>query len=317
MARVKISIGTVIHDLRIKKILGKGRYGDVYLAYPKDDVDEKRPVCLKYCESKLEAEQEVELGYSYFERRESIFPGQLTILDKDYDKIISHGKGYVCIIPYVSGHTLEQYLKMDELAIDKLLNIANAFLEQIIIDKSVSQLHRDTHTENLMVFEDPRSGKISVVLIDFGLAVNTNTDPTGLSYRPIFDAVLKIGFLSSLAMKIKKYAQRIAPEHQTIQSTSNVGFRSESFSVGYIFSVILAKIDFIIENNQAKPTHEQQENINKLRVAVREMRKPNIMERMSLEEAFLLLADDEIMAISRLNELMGTQERVIVPSYGS
>lgn len=294
----------IIEGLKIKKILGHGAWGDVCLAYDVGDKEEKFPVCLKFCKSMQDAKKEIALGGQYFERREVVFPGELILPSSN--KIINYANRFIVVIPYIHGFTLQSLLMGNQLeTIDAWLGIAQSTLEQVIIDKSLSQLHRDIHTENIMIFKSPTTQKLAVSLIDFGLATDTNTDTKTLSLRPVFDGVLKFGFLGGLVMRAERYARRIPPEHQSVSATSSVGFRSESFGVGYLLSEILVKIDKIIKMGPGNLTKEQLEKIEKLHTVMSGMRNPDAMERMSLEEAFLMLASDEVKALSDLKHLLG------------
>ncbi len=334
MPEVTFSEGDNINGFIIDKKLGEGRYGAVFKVYADEDSSKSTPYCLKFSLSADDAYRDGVVGLRYFRRCSEVYPGELSVPGEN--AFFPYQDGHICLIPYIQGETFVQALQDERLTLRDYLDISISLIEQAVILKSLKQLHRDTHEENAMVYRKT-CGTYAVCMIDFGLALDlsvtrevgevacTHDDysPSSLSFRRVFDDVLRFHFLSETAMKFEKYAKRLAPEHRTISSVSKVGFRSDAFGMGYMLSVVADSIMKHLKTARfsSEKIKRIEQVIKQFTTIIRGLRAPNIEDRTAIEEAYIELCktanperdSEEVTAeaITRLNALMGTKERVI------
>jgi serine/threonine protein kinase len=157
-----MSIGNKIGRYEIKKLLGKGGMGEVFLAY---DTSLERDVAIKvllpeFCSNierinrfKLEAKAASALNH----------PNIITIyeIDNDDDKL------FICN-EFIKGETLRSLIERNALELSSSLNIAEQVASALTSAHQAGIIHRDIKPENIMIRED---GIVKV--LDFGLAKPT------------------------------------------------------------------------------------------------------------------------------------------------
>ena len=154
------SLGTLIEGrFKVKKVLGKGGMGEIYLA-----VDErlKREVAVKSISDDSMQDQSVRARFL----REAQTASQLThsnicTIYEIYDDL---EREYI-VMEFVNGITLNQIIKMKTLGVGKVLDIASQICCGMVEAHSKNIIHRDIKPTNIMV-----DGKGTVKILDFGLA---------------------------------------------------------------------------------------------------------------------------------------------------
>jgi serine/threonine protein kinase len=151
--------GQEISHYKIIKTLGAGGMGEVYLA---EDKKLQRSVALKLLPRSMVTDRQRLRRF----RREALavsalnHPNILTIFEAD-----SVDGVYLFAAEYVSGETLREKLKHDDLPIDETLDIAVQIVSALRVAHNAGIIHRDIKPENIMIRDD---GYVKV--LDFGLA---------------------------------------------------------------------------------------------------------------------------------------------------
>lgn len=144
---------------KIKKKLGKGGMGDIFLA---EDIRLKRKVAVKTISDKS---LEDKTSKSRFLREAQTasqldHPNICTIYE-----IFEDDKNEYIVMHYVDGVTLEQILKLKKLSIEKNLDICLQICKGMMEAHSKGIIHRDVKVSNIMIDK-----KGVVKILDFGLA---------------------------------------------------------------------------------------------------------------------------------------------------
>ncbi len=157
-ARDSDFINRQIGRYKIKRLLGRGGMGEVYLA---EDVTLNRKVALKF----LAAVNADKNWLRRFEREAFAasalnHPNILTI----YEFVAENELNFL-VTEYVEGETLRDKLMRDKLTLREILNIAEQTAFALSAACRAGIVHRDIKPENIMLRED---GIVKV--LDFGLA---------------------------------------------------------------------------------------------------------------------------------------------------
>lgn len=192
----------------IRRLLGVGGFGGVYLAF---DRELRREVALKL----LRADRTDEATLKRF-RREAAIAQDATSphLVRTYDISVAGGSLYITM-EVVEGQTLRQRMASDPLSINETVRIAMETLEGLRMLHSLGIVHRDIKPSNIFMAPDG-----TVKLGDFGLARYWDGDETQPTPT---DAV--VGTLEYLA-----------PEQILGQAVDN---RSDLYSVGVVLFEML------------------------------------------------------------------------------
>jgi eukaryotic-like serine/threonine-protein kinase len=159
--------GRKISHYEIKKLLGRGGMGEVYLAH---DARLNRQVALKFLSVSLRDDKN---RLRRFEREAFAasalnHPNILTI----YEFGAENETPFI-VTEYVEGKTLREALSRDELNLKEILNIAEQTAFALSAAHKAGIIHRDIKPENVMLRED---GIVKV--LDFGLAKLVNLKPS-------------------------------------------------------------------------------------------------------------------------------------------
>lgn len=151
--------GKKISHYKIKKLLGRGGMGDVYLA---EDINLKRQVALKFLPAKLTDNTE---RLKRFEREAQTasalnHPNILTI-----HEFGTENEFHFLAAEYVEGKTLRQIINGGDISLTEAINIAEQTAFALSATHAANISHRDIKPENIMIRRD----KI-VKVLDFGLA---------------------------------------------------------------------------------------------------------------------------------------------------
>lgn len=206
---------------RVKKLLGRGGMGAVYLA---EDVRLGRPVALKILPSSLGENPEHVQRFRQEARTAS------SISHPNVAHIYEFGEEserYFLAMEYVEGKTLRELLKKNPIDVAQIVKITLQIAEALVATHKRSIIHRDIKPENIIVTE---SGLVKVLdfgvakLIDFQLPGNFSMLPeTSLVNTTPGMIMGTIGYMSPEQLQNKK-----------------VDFRADIWSVGVVLYEMLA-----------------------------------------------------------------------------
>ncbi|MEO8573626.1 MAG: protein kinase [Pyrinomonadaceae bacterium] len=151
--------GKTFSHYTIKKLLGKGGMGEVYLA---SDEMLKRNVAVKFLPAKLTGDKDVSRRFQQeaFAASALNHPNILTI----YEIGEADGSSFIAS-EFIDGETLREKLSRGILAVEESLDIAVQTAAALSVAHEAGIIHRDIKPENIMVRGD---GLVKV--LDFGLA---------------------------------------------------------------------------------------------------------------------------------------------------
>ena len=220
-----------IGHYRIKRLLGKGGMGEVYLA---EDVNLNRRVALKFlfvpiCDDKNPLRR---FKQEAFAASALNHPNILTIYEFG-------AEDEVCFLAteYIEGETLRETLRRGELTLKETLNI----IEQIAFALSAAHkakiVHRDVKPENIMLREDGFAK-----ILDFGLA--KLTEKTALT-GDLEDPNRKLT-LTQPGMMMGTAAY-MSPEQ--VRGRADIDARTDIWSLGVVlFEMLTGRVPFAGEN---------------------------------------------------------------------
>ena len=218
-----------IGHYKIKKLLGKGGMGEVYLA---EDTRLNRRVALKFLSGSISEDQ---TRLRRFEREAFSasalnHPNILTIYEFG-----SENGTYFLASEFVEGDTLREALHSGELTLKKILGIA----EQTALALSAAHrngiIHRDIKPENMMIRHEDGIVKV----LDFGLAKLTNPVASIESDSEAATRAL-VKTNPGIVMGTVSY---MSPE-QT-RGLANIDARSDIWSLGVVlFEMLTGKTPF-------------------------------------------------------------------------
>ena len=159
----------------LKKELGKGKFGHVFLAERKSDLKE---FSIKYINKKNPTEEE----YKIYRWEATIFSTLMNIRNpniiRTYQKF-ENDKNLFFVFEYVKGHDLKTYMKIYNYnnninSTSNIINITMQILNGLNTLHKYGILHRDIKPTNIMVYDSNiylnKTGKGNVKIIDFGLS---------------------------------------------------------------------------------------------------------------------------------------------------
>jgi len=151
--------GTVVDGFRVRRKLGQGGMGAVYLAR---DLRLGRKVALKLLRPETMGSQEAVERFLFEARTTARFshPHIVTI----YAVGEHEGRPYVAL-EFLEGQTLRERIQGEQLGLKGSLRVALSIADALAEAHRHGVLHRDLKPENVMI---PKDGRIRVV--DFGLA---------------------------------------------------------------------------------------------------------------------------------------------------
>lgn len=152
-------LNQTIGHYKIKKLLGKGGMGEVYLT---EDTKLNRQIALKFLSASLSSDKN---RLHRFEREALAasalnHPNILTIYEFG-----SENEMHFLATEFVDGETLRDLLNRHKLSLKEILNIAEQIASALVVAHKAGIVHRDIKPENVMMRED---GLVKV--LDFGLA---------------------------------------------------------------------------------------------------------------------------------------------------
>jgi eukaryotic-like serine/threonine-protein kinase len=156
---VAIKEGAKFGRYEIRRLIGAGGMGEVYLAY---DTQLRRQVALKILPADIAADSD---RLARFEREAYAasslnHPNILTI----YEIGVTHGLNFIAT-EFIDGASLRERLAREKLELDLSLDIAVQVASALAAAHSTGIIHRDIKPENIMLRGD---GYVKV--LDFGLA---------------------------------------------------------------------------------------------------------------------------------------------------
>jgi eukaryotic-like serine/threonine-protein kinase len=152
-------VGLELGNYRIKKLLGKGGMGEVYLA---EDLRLKRDVALKVLPAELNQNP---IYLSRFRREAqsaaSLHHSNICVIH-DIGEI--EGRSYIAM-EYIEGVSLREYLAEHTLNVEEALEIAIQIAEGLEEARKKNIVHRDIKPANIMITPSKQ-----VKILDFGLS---------------------------------------------------------------------------------------------------------------------------------------------------
>jgi serine/threonine protein kinase len=159
LAHNKFAEGDLLGHYKIKRELGRGGMGEVYLA---EDVRLGRQIALKILPAHFTEDVE-QIGRFEQEARAASslnHPNIITIHD-----IVQEGDTHFIATEFINGQTLRERLTNGKLNLPDALDIALQIVKALMAAHAAGIIHRDIKPENIMVRDD---GLVKV--LDFGLA---------------------------------------------------------------------------------------------------------------------------------------------------
>ncbi len=202
----------VNNRFRIKKKLGKGGMGEIFLA---EDTKLKRNVAIKRISKENLEDKDSKTRFL----REAQTASQIEHpnICPIYEIYEEENNNYI-IMQYIDGVSLDSIIRYQELDLKKILGISIQICEGMIEAHSVGIIHRDLKPGNVMVDK-----KGNVKLLDFGLAKfrdESDTRKHGISNSNLTEKGIVIGTVSYMS-----------PEQARGEP---LDFRNDIFSFGII-----------------------------------------------------------------------------------
>lgn len=167
---------TLIGNYRIKKLIGKGGMGQVYLAERSDGVF-KKDVALKCIKKGMDSEEI--LKRSRYERQilaSLQHPNIAQLLDGG----LTHDGRPFLVMEYVEGKPVNSYCDEKKLTVDERFRLFLTVCEAVQYAHQKLVIHRDLKPSNILVTSDGE-----VKLLDFGIAKLLDIDNSAITLTTI------------------------------------------------------------------------------------------------------------------------------------
>ena len=154
-----LQMDQIIAKFKIQKKLGKGGFGEVWLA---DDVELDRQVALKFLTVRIDDGDEVKTRF----KREARIAAQLshpnivTLFD-----VSEYQNTPFIVMEYVAGQSLQNMLPRKGLPLRQVIDIVAQICDGLVHAHDKGVVHRDIKPDNILI--DPK-GHIKIT--DFGIA---------------------------------------------------------------------------------------------------------------------------------------------------
>ena len=219
-------IGKTIGSFKVKKLIGEGGMGEVYLA---DDEKLKRHIALKILPIQYTTDDERVHRLAREAQAISALNHPNIVTIHDVGKFET--TNYIAT-EFVEGKTIREIIKED-LSLREILNIVIQCCEALVAAHNAGIIHRDIKPENIMVRPDGY-----VKILDFGLA--KLTEPRDGDSEQ---------FAETLKGTIMGTPAYMSPEQA---SGTKVDNRTDLWSIGVVFYELLTGVNpFKRENRQA------------------------------------------------------------------
>ncbi|MFN8670989.1 MAG: serine/threonine-protein kinase [Candidatus Sericytochromatia bacterium] len=163
----KRTVDTIIDNTyKLKKLIGSGGMGDVYLA---DDLRLDREIVLKIIKTPENIENIQEYEERFKNEAKAVAKLTHSNIVSIYDIGVINNSDYM-VMEYVDGKDLHSLIKETKLSIKNIMKITKQLCEVINFIHSKNILHRDIKTQNILITKD-----FNVKLTDFGIAKNTDS----------------------------------------------------------------------------------------------------------------------------------------------
>ncbi len=220
-------INKEIGRYKIKRHLGKGGIGDVYLA---EDTRLNRKVALKFLSAPICDDKNVleRFEQEAFAASALNHPNILTIYEFD-------AEGEVCFLAaeYIEGETLRETLRRDKLTLGETLRVVEQIAFALSAAHKAKIVHRDIKPENIMLREDGFAK-----ILDFGLA--KLTEKTELTAD--LEAETRKLTLTQPG-KVVGTASYMSPEQ--IRGRADIDARTDIWSLGVVlFEMLTGRVPF-------------------------------------------------------------------------
>ncbi len=294
-------IGAEIGHYKIKKLLGRGGMGEVFLA---EDVKLNRKVALKFLSASISDDEN---RLRRFEREAFAasalnHPNILTI-----HEFGAENETHFLAAEYVEGETLRERIKGGELNLKEILNIAEQAAFALSAAHASGIVHRDIKPENIMVRAD---GIVKV--LDFGLAKLAENKRSNLDTEAETRHLFK-----TIPGALMGTAAYMSPEQARGKA---VDTRTDVWSLGVVLCEMLAgqlpfagetASDVIAAILKSEPAPCAENTPLELRRIVNKALQKNADERYQTVKDLLL----DLRNLRRELELAETLERSSIPAF--
>jgi serine/threonine protein kinase/WD40 repeat protein len=207
-------VGQRVGPYEVKRWLGGGGFGHVYLAFRSDDYQQK--VAVKVLRSDIDVDSRV-LARFELERQLLADLQHEHIARLLYGGTLDTGRPYI-VMEYVKGKPITEYCDAKKLSIADRLALFRQVCEAVAFAHRYGAIHRDIKPGNIFVTEEG-----SVKLLDFGIA--KMVDP--ISQRRI--------------VTISQGGQPLTPEYASPEQVRNEGISTASdvYSLGVVLYELL------------------------------------------------------------------------------
>jgi serine/threonine protein kinase len=213
-----------IGHYRIKRLLGRGGMGEIYLA---QDLNLNRQVALKFLSASTfdDKNQLRRFKQEAFAASALNHPNILTVYEFNTD-------GEVCFLAteYIEGETLREILCRGKMALNETLEIAGQIAFALSAAHKAGIVHRDIKPENIMI----RSDGFAKIL-DFGLAKLTETQENEKPTEDFEEQTHKLA-LTKPGTFIGTTAY-MSPEQ--VRGRTDIDGRTDIWSLGIVFFEML------------------------------------------------------------------------------
>lgn len=163
-------VNKMIGRYKVRKILGEGGMGTVYLA---DDTRLARPVALKVLPAEMVRDNDRLQRFMHEARAASALNHPHILTVHEIDEFIDEKGETIPFISmeYVEGKTLDQLIYSNKTSTNEILQFLSQTAQGLAKAHSAGIIHRDLKPENIMVSNDGYAK-----ILDFGLAKLTDTE---------------------------------------------------------------------------------------------------------------------------------------------
>ncbi|MDX2145950.1 MAG: serine/threonine-protein kinase [Planctomycetota bacterium] len=224
-AQIELSAGTQVGGYRILRLLGRGGFGEVYLAERQGPVTQR--VALKLLRPGLEA-----TGFAdrfNFERRALArmhHEGVASLIEAGIVPSDSEGAGRPYFaMEYVDGLPIDEHCRQRGLSLKQRVELIAKVCDALHHAHARGVIHRDIKPSNILVRLDEATGEMVPKIIDFGIAkaLALDEDSSGAE---------------TLAGQIVGTPQYMSPE-QMAGDTGQVDTRTDVYSLGVVLYAVL------------------------------------------------------------------------------
>jgi serine/threonine protein kinase len=211
---------------KILEEIGKGGMGEVFAA---EDLHTKRKVALKVLSARFS--EDLELARRFRQEGDAVAKLDHPNIVRVHDIDTINGVSFL-VTEFIEGVTLRERLDEGALNLPEALEIVQSIAEALNFAHAKKIVHRDIKPENIMLSNNEHDGKLTVKVLDFGLAKFTeeNSEPNDAA-----DYTTRVRF-NTLVGTIMGTPAYMSPEQVRGKQTDE---RSDIWNLGVVFYEML------------------------------------------------------------------------------